>query len=198
MSACGKGPVGSHSFRPAYCYVILIEGITEADPAESRTVAGNVYVPRPRQPRQRDAAGPTLDHVAPSRLKPRQARDSTGSRSDVVTLRVIRRAALTAALSLRIHGQYRARMVVVAVLIACIAGGIGFALGQRHAPQVLQTHAADTLVGFLRVINRRLPDQAAAVRGIAWETYRGDMREHMQAELDANPYPVEDAVTAGA
>ena len=83
-------------------------------------------------------------------------------------------------------------MVVVAVLAACIAGAIGFSLGQRHAPHVLQTHAADTLVGFLRVINRRLPDLAPAVRGIAWETYRGDMRERMQAQLDANPYPVED------
>lgn len=87
-------------------------------------------------------------------------------------------------------------MVLGAVLIAFVAGGIGFALGQRHAPQALQNHAAEALVGFLRVINRRLPEQAPAVRGIAWETYRGDMRDRMQAQLDASPYPVEAETTA--
>lgn len=101
-------------------------------------------------------------------------------------------------LPLRIRGQYRAPMVVVAVLAAFIGGLIGFSLGQRHRPQVLVNHAADVLVGFLRVINRRLPEHAAAVRGIAWEAYRGDMREHMQAQLDANPYPADDESRAGS
>ncbi|GAA2644425.1 hypothetical protein GCM10010399_92910 [Dactylosporangium fulvum] len=80
-------------------------------------------------------------------------------------------------------------MEIVLLLIgAGVGGAIGYNLGQKARPAVLETTAADAVVNFLRACTRELPQEMVwAVRGVASKIYKGETLGYVMTKLDEPP-----------
>jgi len=79
---------------------------------------------------------------------------------------------------------------VAIVAIALLGAAAGFGFGRNSTGARGHSGQVDMLLHFLQHVNERLDlSAAAAVRGVAWEVYRGDVRDQLQARLDAQPRP---------
>lgn len=82
-------------------------------------------------------------------------------------------------------------MEIVLLLIGLAFGGaVGYNLGQKSRPSVQARTAADAIVQLVRFIQQQYGTAAAAqIKGAALSLFRGDMRDHMEAQFDQDPLP---------
>jgi len=67
---------------------------------------------------------------------------------------------------------------------------LGFNYGRKSRPTVQLQTAGDAIVTLIRVVHQKYGGMASMqVKGVALDTFRGPMRDHMEALLDRDPLP---------
>lgn len=76
------------------------------------------------------------------------------------------------------------------ILGLAVGGALGFNYGRKSRPTVQLQTAGDAIVTLIRVVHQKYGSVASMqVKGVALDTFRGPMRDHMEAQLDQDPLP---------